>query len=219
MREPHLRGRLAVRIFVAAATLTLLPLTASAQSAFAGVVRDESGGVLPGVTVEAASPALIERVRNAITDEQGRYRIVDLRPGIYTITFSLVGFSTFVRRDLELPANVVLTINADMKVGGLQETLTVTGQTPVVDVQQAANTQVLTRDVQDELPTAHAYNSIAALAPGLRYATPDTGGSQMTNPTYLHGHGVNYSQTTYLVDGFSLNLYEANLPPYFNEAL
>jgi hypothetical protein len=204
---------------VAAATLTLLPLTASAQSAFAGVVRDESGGVLPGVTVEAASPALIERVRNAITDEQGRYRIVDLRPGIYTITFSLVGFSTFVRRDLELPANVVLTINADMKVGGLQETLTVTGQTPVVDVQQAANTQVLTRDVQDELPTAHAYNSIAALAPGLRYATPDTGGSQMTNPTYLHGHGVNYSQTTYLVDGFSLNLYEANLPPYFNEAL
>src|SRR5437763_8620017 len=107
------------------ACLVLLPSLAAAQSQVAGTVKDESGGVLPGVTVEAASPALIEKSKSAVTDSNGRYTIVDLRQGTYTITFSLAGFSTVVRDRVELPANFVSTINAEMKVGALEETITV----------------------------------------------------------------------------------------------
>ena len=113
----------------------LLPTLAYAQAQIVGQVRDESGGVLPGVTVEAASPAIIEKVRTAVTDEQGRYRIEALRPGIYKLTFSLTGFSTVVRDGIDVPSEVVVTINADMKVGALEETITVSGETPQVDVQ------------------------------------------------------------------------------------
>src|ERR1044072_9594716 len=108
---------------------------ASAQSAIAGVVKDVTGGALPGVTVEAASPALIERSRSAITDGNGQYRIVDLRPGEYTVTFTLTGFSTVRRDAVELTGAITATINADLKVGNLNETITVTGETPIVDVQ------------------------------------------------------------------------------------
>ncbi len=96
-----------------------LALTSSAvaQSAISGVVRDTSGAVMPGVTVEAASPVLIEKVRTAVTDEQGRYTIIDLRPGVYTVTFTLSGFNTYRQEGLELPANFTATINAEMRVG------------------------------------------------------------------------------------------------------
>ena len=114
----------------------LLPTLAFAQAQIVGAVRDESGGVLPGVTVEAASPAIIEKVRTAVTDDQGRYRIEALRPGIYKLTFSLTGFSTVVRDGVDVPSEVVITINADMKVGALEETITVSGETPQVDVQR-----------------------------------------------------------------------------------
>ena len=133
--------------------LLILPSLAAAQSQITGQVRDESGGVLPGVTVEAASPVLIEKQKVAITDDQGRYTIVDLRPGTYKMTFTLTGFATVVRDGLELPANFVATINADLKVGSLEETITVSGQTPLVDVTQATRTQTLSRDVIDTLPT------------------------------------------------------------------
>ena len=105
----------------------LRPLSSSAQSQFTGQVRDESGAILPGVTVEAASPVLIEKAKTAVTDVQGRYSIVDLRPGTYKITFTLTGFSTILREGVELPSNFVATINADMKVGTLEETVTVIG--------------------------------------------------------------------------------------------
>src|SRR5262245_51474530 len=95
------------------------------SSGIAGVVRDASGGVLPGVTVEASSPALIEKSRAVITDSQGRYNIVDLRPGVYTVTFTLTGFSTVRRADIELPAAFTATVSADLKVGALEETITV----------------------------------------------------------------------------------------------
>ncbi|HET7112133.1 MAG TPA: carboxypeptidase-like regulatory domain-containing protein, partial [Pyrinomonadaceae bacterium] len=100
----------------------LLPTVAYAQAQIVGQVRDESGGVLPGVTVEAASPAIIEKIRTAVTDDQGRYRIDALRPGTYKLTFSLAGFSTVARESVEVPSEVVVTINADMKVGALEET-------------------------------------------------------------------------------------------------
>src|SRR5258707_8008541 len=114
------------------ASLLILPALASAQSQITGEVKDESGAVLPGVTVEGASPVLIEKLKTAVTDDQGRYTIVDLRPGTYKVTFTLTGFSTVIREGVELPSNFVATINADLKVGSLEETVTVTGQTPLV---------------------------------------------------------------------------------------
>jgi hypothetical protein len=132
------KSGLAVLVFVVG-----LPLTASAQSAIAGLVNDQSGAVLPGVTVEATSPVLIEKTRSAVTDDQGRYRLVDLRPGVYKVTFTLTGFSTVVRDGIELPGNFVATVNVALRVGALEESVTVSGASPLVDVQQASKTQVL----------------------------------------------------------------------------
>ncbi len=142
------------------AVVLLLPDSATAQSQINGVIRDESGGVLPGVTVEASSPVLIEKVRTAVTDDQGRYTIVDLRPGVYRITFTLTGFNTVVREGIEVPGGVAVTANADLKVGALEETITVSGQTPLVDVTQATRTQVLTRDLIDALPSTRNIMSV-----------------------------------------------------------
>ena len=114
-----------------------VPTTVFAQSAIAGVVKDSSGAVLPGVTVEASSPVLIEKSRSATTDSDGRYQIIDLRPGVYTVTFSLEGFNAFKREGIDLPSNFTAPVNADLTVGSLQETVTVSGQSPVVDVQNA----------------------------------------------------------------------------------
>src|SRR6266852_5703888 len=138
------RSRFAMWIVVALACLAL-PATAHAQSAFAGVVKDATGAVLPGVTVEAASPVLIEKVRSVTTDASGLYRIENLRPGTYTITFNLPGFSAVKRDGVELPSNFVSTINADLKVDAMEETVTVSGQSPVVDVQSNSKAQVLSR--------------------------------------------------------------------------
>src|SRR5262245_52588570 len=112
------------------AVACLWPAAAHAQSTLTGVVKDTSGAVLPGVTVEAASDALIEKTRTVTTDESGGYRLVDLRPGIYTLTFTLEGFSTVKREGLELPSDFTMTVNTDLKVGSLEETLTVTGASP-----------------------------------------------------------------------------------------
>ena len=120
--------------FVALGLLLVLPSVAQAQSSFTGVVKDTSGAVLPGVTVEAASPVLIEKTRSAVTDSTGAYRLTDLRPGMYAITFALAGFSTVKRDGVELPANFTMTINSELRVGALEETLTVTGTSPTVDV-------------------------------------------------------------------------------------
>jgi len=121
-----------------ASSFLFLAAPAWAQSSVTGVVRDTSGAVLPGVTVEAASPALIEKVRTTVTDPQGRYRIVDLRPGTYTITFTLAGFSTAKREGLELPAEFTATVNGDLAVGTLEETVTVSGEAPTVDLRSPA---------------------------------------------------------------------------------
>src|SRR5687768_7015174 len=115
----------------------LFPGAAFAQSAIAGLVRDSSGAVLPGVLVEASSDVLIEKVRSSISDVNGQYRIVDLRPGVYTVTFTLTGFNTVKREAVEVAADFVASVNADLPVGSLQETITVTGESPVVDLQSA----------------------------------------------------------------------------------
>jgi hypothetical protein len=128
------------------------PALAQQTSAIAGVVRDTSGGVLPGVTVEAASPVLIEKVRTVVTDDQGRYNIVDLRPGTYRVTFTLPGFNTLLREGVELTSGFTAAVNAELPVGALQETVTVTGETPLVDTQNVRRQTLLTRDLLDALP-------------------------------------------------------------------
>src|ERR1700704_4365992 len=118
--------RAAVKIVTLLAVLVGIPAVARAQAVIAGTVKDPSGAVLPGVSVEAASPALIEKVRTAVTDGNGQYRIEDLRPGSYTVTFVLQGFSTLRREGIELTGSFTASINADLKVGALAETVTVT---------------------------------------------------------------------------------------------
>src|SRR5712692_1358183 len=174
MRFPVLRvGKLAGLAIV----LMLLPRAAAAQSAIAGLVTDSSGAVLPGVTVEASSPALIEKVRTAVTNAEGRYNIIDLRPGAYVMTFTLPGFSTVRREGLDLGANVDLPVNAEMRVGAVEETVTVSGASPVVDVQQASQRAVLSRDVLDALPTARTFLDAGAIAVAVKMTAPDLGGT------------------------------------------
>src|SRR6476660_8637121 len=127
--------RTVLRVLFVVVSMVAIPASVWAQGAITGVVRDASGAVMPGVTVEAASPALIEKVRSVVSDDTGQYRIVDLRTGTYSVTFSLTGFSTVKREGIELTGTFVATVNADLKVGSLQETITVTGETPIVDVQ------------------------------------------------------------------------------------
>ena len=163
-----------------------LPAAAWAQSgAIAGTVKDTTGAVLPGVTVEVASPALIEKARSAISDAQGQYRIEDLRPGTYSVTFTLSGFTSVKREGLELNAGVTLPANAELQVGSLQETMTVTGASPVVDVQNSKTQLVMTRQVLDAVPTPMNNASLAQMTVGV-YQTSgqsaDVGG--ITGDTY-----------------------------------
>ena len=117
---------------LAAVLAVFAPVAAHAQSAIGGTVKDATGAVLPGVTVEAASPVLIEKAKTVVTDAEGNYKIVDLRPGTYIVTFTLEGFTTIKREGLELPSNFTATVNAELKVGAIAEALTVTGSSPVV---------------------------------------------------------------------------------------
>jgi hypothetical protein len=147
--------------------LMLVPSVALAQSSITGVVRDTSGAVLPGVTVEAASDALIEKVRTAVTDGSGSYRIVDLRPGVYSVTFTLTGFSTYKREGLELASEFNATVNADLRVGALEETITVTGESPIVDVTSARRQRTLDSDLVQALPTTKGYAGLMVLIPSM----------------------------------------------------
>ena len=149
--------------------LMILPASAYAQSALAGVVKDTSGAVLPGVTVEASSPVLIEKSRTAITDGTGQYRIPDLTPGTYIVTFTLSGFASVKREGVEVAGAGVTTINADLRVGQVSETITVTGETPVVDVQTSTRRQVvLPTAVISALPVSRGYGNLLATVPGIR---------------------------------------------------
>jgi hypothetical protein len=157
--------------------LLIVPTSSFAQASITGVVRDASGAVLPGVTVEAASPALIERVRTSISDGTGQYRIENLRPGTYTVTFTLPGFATVQREGIQLTGDFVASVNADLRVGTVEETITVSGAAPVVDVQSTTRQTVLNRDLLDVLPAASGHPGfLAALIPGVQSSTPDVGG-------------------------------------------
>ena len=209
------------RVLIVSTWMCLMPAAAWAQSAIAGVVKDTTGAIMPGVTVEAASPALIEKLRSVITDGQGQYKIVDLRPGIYAITFTLPGFNTVKRDGVELPTNFTATINADLRVGALEETVTVSGLSPVVDVQNAVQQTVLTRQVLDSVPTGRSIPTLGALLSGARLALPDVGGTSGMQNRDLTVHGSDGRDTTFQVDGMTLNGIEGDgsVQSYFNEAM
>ena len=184
-------------LYVVTFACTLLaaaPARAQQTSGIAGVVRDSSGAVLPGVTVEAASPVLIEKVRTAVTDGQGRFNIVDLRPGTYTVTYSLVGFNSVKREGVQLTAGFTATINADLQVGALEETITVSGETPLIDTQNTRQQKVISDELLEALPSGQktAIN-LVNLTPGMTtVGLADVGGSLGTynaggNGTTFHG--------------------------------
>ena len=165
---------------LAGALVLLVPSMALAQASIIGYVKDTSGAVLPGVTVEAASPVLIEKARTVVTDSSGRYQIVDLRPGTYTVTFTLAGFNTFKRDGVVLAGTAAQTVDADLRVGSLEETITVTGEAPVVDTHTLTKQQVLSSDVVDALPSARNYVTLARMVSGTNASgngANDVGGS------------------------------------------
>jgi hypothetical protein len=211
------------RILLAAAlgVFLVLPATARAQSAIAGTVKDTSGAVLPGVTVEAASPVLIERVRTVTTNAQGQYTIVDLRPGVYTLTFTLTGFNTTVRQGVELPTNFTATINAELRVGTLEESVTVTGESPVVDVSSTARVQTLNRDVLDAIPTGRSIFSMGQLITGVSLNVPDVGGSRAMQQTYMSTRGLTSANNIVQVDGMMINGLDGDgaVQQYINNAM
>jgi len=219
--HPSGHRRMLSVFLVMLACLVLAPSAARAQSAFSGVVRDASGAVLPGVTVEASSPVLIEKVRSVSSDESGRYTMADLRPGTYKLTFTLAGFSTLVRDAVELPGNTTVPINVDLRVGSLEESITVSGQTPLVDVQNAQRTQVLEREVIDALPTTRNMQSVGSIVPGVKLSRPDVGGSQGMEQTYMRTHGADDRHTTMQVDGMSVNssMGDGNIQAYNDDAM
>src|SRR5262245_37587893 len=189
---------------VTAAFVLLLPAAAFAQAGIAGNVKDTSGAVLPGVTVEAASPALIEKTRSVVTDGAGNYKIENLRPGTYTVTFTLTGFNTVKREGIELAGSFVANVNADLKVGALEETITVTGETPLVDIQSTARQQVLSKDVIEAIPTGRSYYSLGVLLPGVQSSTNDVGGQDGGGMSSLSAHGGSTNDQRVLQNGLNV---------------
>ena len=197
-----------------AATLVAWPARGVAQSGtagtIAGTVRDTTGAVLPGVNVEASSPALIEKTRSAVSDAQGNYKILDLRPGTYAVTFTLLGFNTVKREGLELNTGFTANVTVEMRVGALEETVTVSGASPVVDVQSVRYQQVLSREVWDALPTGKTLSTYVSLTVGatMSAAGQDVGGTKGDKAgggasfTY---HGAGQNDQAIVVDGMAVN--------------
>jgi hypothetical protein len=183
-----------------------VPATAwaqSGQSGITGVARDASGAVLPGVTVEAASPALIEKVRSVTTGSDGAYRLVDLRPGAYKVTFTLPGFTTVVRDGIDLPASFTATVNVELKVGGVEETITVTGAAPVVDVTSASTEQTLKVELMESIPAVRSPQGFVALTPGMvSTGIGSVGGGREELDTATNGTHI--WESVFQIDGVSL---------------
>jgi hypothetical protein len=191
--------------------LFLVPSVLYAQASITGVARDSSGALLPGVSVEASSPALIEKVRSAATNEAGQYRIENLRPGVYAVTFTLSGFSTVRREAIELSGTFVATVNAELRVGAVEETVTVTGVSPVVDVQSSNRERVLTAEVINNAPVNRYPSFMASMIPGVNNSTVDVGGnngSPTTGGGALTVHGSRATDLEMLRNGVSISTVE-----------
>ena len=194
-------------VFSISAGLVILLTFASAgraQSSISGQVRDTSGAVMAGVNVEASSEALIERSRTVTTNAEGRYSIVDIRPGTYTITFTMMGFNT-VKQQIEVPANVAVPVDANMQVGSIGQTVEVQARVATVDVENVAHPEVLSRSEMDSVPTARNLQSVGSYIPSVHLNIPDVGGSQQIQQTYIATHGNPPQHDIILLDGMLVN--------------
>ena len=184
----------------------LIPSLASAQGSIAGIVKDTSGAVLPGVTVEAASPALIEKVRSVVSDGAGQYQIVNLPPGAYTVTFALTGFNTLIRDGIELTGNFTATVDGDLRVGALEESITVTGEAPTVDVQNTARQEIVDRETIENIPAGRNIWALGALNPGITTNVPqDVGGAVINATTGMSSHGSRSNDGWTSMSGITMN--------------
>lgn len=210
-----------MRAWASRITLTVglalgLPTSLFAQGAIGGTVKDSTGAVLPGVTVEASSDALIERSRSAVSDANGQYQIVNLRPGTYAVTFTLAGFNSLKREGLVLTGSNTLPVSVELSVGSVEETLTVSGASPVVDIQNTRQQAVLTREVLDVIPRARNAQNTGMLLPGMvadgsaNGVTHDVGGSSGENQVVLSIHGSQNNDQTLQMDGFPVHVYDAS---------
>jgi hypothetical protein len=183
----------------------LMPAAAWAQASITGVVRDSSGAVLPGVTVEASSAVLIEKARTAVTDGTGTYRIVDLRAGTYAVTFSLVGFNTFKRDGIELTGTFTASINADLKVGNLAETITVSGESPIVDTQSVRQQTTIANDLIAAMPAARSTAGVMMLIPATQVQANPTNLDVQVTPgvVFFGGAGGRSNEGRIQVDGLT----------------
>ena len=206
--------RAMVRVLVLVVSALVIPHIALAQAVIAGSVKDTSGAVLPGVTVEASSPVLIEKVRNAVSDSNGVYRIEDLRPGTYTVTFTLPGFATMRREGIVLTGTFTAAIDAEMKVGGLEETVTVTGESPIVDVSSARRETTIDNEILKAIPTVRSYNALVVVVPGVVTNLNDTVVGTATTQFPIHGGRNNEGRMT--IDGLNIgNPPGGNQPPAY----
>ena len=193
-----------LKSFPVLAWFILAPTAVHAQASITGLVKDTSGAVLPGVTVEASSPVLIEKSRAAVTDGTGQYRIVDLRPGIYAVTFTLTGFSIVKREGIELTGSFTATVNADMKIGVVAETITVTGESPVVDTQSVRRQTTIDSDTLTSIPTARSWAATAVLIPAIVTQSGATADLQVTpQMTVFGGSGGRANEGRMQVDGLN----------------
>ena len=197
-------GRSTRLVAVVLACAVLLPALAFAQASITGTVKDATGALLPGVTVEASSPALIEKVRSVVTDGAGQYRIVDLRPGTYSVTFTLPGFNQFKRDGIELTGSFTATVDAELKLGSVEETITVSGQAPVVDVQSASLQRVISKEIIDAIPAGRGQSALAVLIPGMTAGGQDVGGSNNQSLSAISIHGGRGTDQRQSVDGLTL---------------
>src|SRR6186997_2691249 len=192
------------RAVLLVAVSTLLPAAAFAQASIAGSAKDASGATLPGVTVEASSPVLIEKVRTAVTDDRGLFRIVSLPPGTYTVTFQLPGFNQVRREGIELTGSFTATIDAEMAVGGVTETITVSGVTPIVDVQSIRRQTTINSEVLTSIPTARSWAATALLIPGIVTIGGSPADVQVTpQMTVFGGAGGRNNEGRMQVDGLN----------------
>lgn len=198
------------KLVVVLACIAGVPAVAFGQASIAGTVRDTSGAVLPGVTVEASSPALIEKVRSAVTDGTGQFQITNLNPGVYSVTYMLPGFSTVKREGIELTGSFTATVNAELRLGALEETITVTGETPVVDVQNTNRQRVLDREIIDTIPSGRNEMNIGVLIPGVTLYSgggsgQDVGGQGNDPQMALQAHGSSNRDTGLTLNGVSID--------------
>jgi hypothetical protein len=196
----HLRGMVLTGLCLAVPSA----LRAQGQASIEGRVTDTSGAVLPGVTVEASSPALIEKVRSVVTDAAGEYKIEQLRPGVYQVSFTLTGFNVVKREGIELTGSFVATVNVELRIGAIEQIITVTGESPIVDVKSVTQERVVGSDVLEAVPTGRTVYNLAILVPGANTGTPDVGGTNnLALVSSMSIHGGSTSDTRLVIDGAS----------------